>query len=208
MKYEVLSIDPHNVKEINSILDSYKDSEIDYLFIKKSDVKVDEQAYDLYTDIMKKYDSACVFFGFSSDANALFNGKPNPMARFKIAGGFVMITRNPVSDFIGFDLSKIKDQRFDENLEQINTSFTIFLNQLHNDKLIPFFGFFFEPDEPWNFISTREQAPMTPEAYKKLLAEIDEEKKYLEKNNINLTLSTNLDEVVKYIMDKEKNNAI
>ena len=151
--YSIEKILKSSAKRYNTLLDEYKLSEAKYLFVVEDNLEVENELFEQYILLMEKYDVPCVFYAYAGDNN-LFNGKCNPMARCTLKDETILITRNPGTSIVGFDLEKIKDRRFDDNLQYLFLDY--FLFQLHNDKLIPFFGFFIDVNNPWEKIKKDE----------------------------------------------------
>jgi hypothetical protein len=205
MNYEVVILsDENNAVNKNKILDIYKDKKVKYLFLKEAAIKVEDIVFEEYIKLMEKYDIPCVFYGYTKD-NILFNGVPNPMARCKTKDGYILLTRYPGKSLIGIDLEKIGDRRFDENLKELDME--LYLFQLAMDKLLPSYGFFIDINNPWEHIENlNKETDLNIEEYNKEIQRIEKDKKYLQENNIVLTSSLDLDNIIKYVLEKEKEN--
>jgi hypothetical protein len=200
--YKVENISHPTAKKYNKLLELYESSkhDLEFLFIVDTEnlIDIDESLFTDYIALMKNYDLACTFYAYNG-FNNLFNGKHNPMARCTLTDEVILITRFPGTKIVGFNLEKIKDRRFDENLEEIFLDY--FLFQLAEDKLIPFFGFFIDVNNPWEKIKLNKIKLKMDENQNN---RIKKDRRYLDSKNINLTHSYDLDKVLKFIKEKQK----
>jgi hypothetical protein len=186
-------------KSKNKIINFVKEmKKYDYLFIIEDDVIVkDTTIFQKYVDIMVKYDLGTIFYGFDK-VNTLFDKVPNPgliVTVSKDGKEEAWFNRFPCTSVIAFDLKR-NDIKFNDNLLMIEMD--VYLQDCANEKLIPYNGFYFDVPESWKYFERQD----VPSERIKTREMIDQDKKYLADEGINLVIESNADGLIQLLKDK------
>jgi hypothetical protein len=205
MNYKIYDVDEKENNSIkkNQILKQAKEEKIDVVFIKQNDLEIiDNSIIDKYLDLIDKYKTPFVMYGFYDKVNCLFNGNPNPNVIVKLneKNDIIYINRIITKGFIGIDIRN-NSELFDENLKIYDTEEYVY--RLISQKIMPFeYGFFIDVFESWKFFKQNKKEFIMPENVKE---HINNDKQVLKSKNVIITPSVSVENLMQHLSNCNKN---
>ena len=194
----IIEADPSVSKSKNKILQKAIDLKGDYLFLMEDDLALTKtEIVDEYVALMKKYELGFCFYGFNNQ-NIVFK-RPNPsvLCHNTSDGKNVICVRFPCDGFLVFDLSKIKDMRFNKSLQALELH--EFLLQCVEEKLIPFNGFYFDVDKSYEAFENLQLPPS-----RIVTNELIKADETIMQSKHSLDIENNVDKFLKYVVEHDE----
>lgn len=183
----------------NLLMDRAKELGERWLFILEDDILVkDPQVFEKYCTLMDEFETSSIFYGFDKNLNQIMNNIPNPCIIVKLNenGDELFCNRLVCSTVMGFDMDRIEDERFDEDLLVMECE--EWYQRLYNLGLNPFNGFYFDVNNSWESFKSLN---LKPERVKTIeLAKQDQE--ILKEKEIELKLEVSADKLLNWLKEK------
>lgn len=198
--YEIKTNDNTAVKK-NEILKLARSENVEYCFIKNDDIEVkDESVFEKYCQLMDKYKTGVIFYGYYKRDNRIFNGQPNPslIIRTDLNNNQMYFNRMVSRGLIGINL-KLVPFNFDENFKVYELEeFILRCNALG---VLPLGnGFYMDIPKAWENFSIKEGVYPTHVTD----ALIKADKAYIADNKLEFKTENNVDELLKKMLTYEK----
>jgi len=202
MKYKVfdISFTENNAKKKNELIDQARTENYDYCFIKQIDVNVlDTIIYDKYCELMDKLKLGFIFYPYYRNTNRLFNKSPNVAINIKIKDKpdeYLQIVRQICRAFIGINL-KLNNHKFNENLKVFELD--EYCKRMVDNKLTLGLGLYPDVYQSWKYFEDGVKSGNTMTILKE---DIEADKKYLSDNKIEFNIETNVDALLKRLIEE------
>lgn len=196
----------NQAKVYNSMLDYAKSQSYDICVIVDDDIEmIHKEAIYKYIQLMSKIDVGFMFFGYNNANNLKSLGnKPNPTVDVRISDDeHVLLDRYACTGAMFFDMTKLKDLRFDNRLNVIFLD--EFIDRCYKEKVIPFNGLYFDVADAWSLFS---RIPDMKTIRKMTQVDYKADAALLEKENRKFDVSVVIDPYLNYLCEKFYNVVI
>jgi len=175
------------------------EKEYDFLFMLDDDILVNSKdIFNKYVDLMLKYQTGVVYYGYYGNINRVLHNIPNPAVKVKNNEEYQFLNRMTSDAVVGIDLKRT-NIKFDENYNIME--FNDFLKRCYDFKVVPMNGFYYDVNESWKYFSYVDGEHLKKRNITK--ENLESDYKYVEAEKVKRTLvfDDDVTKILKHITD-------